>query len=117
MIIDLVPPGDLAPSLTSRILTINIVDLAEGHWQRGESVTLTLVGDIHVPADKRIIAGGKPVTVRLPHGRARIRVPAWTQASGQWVLEIKKSWAPYPYAVRVPPGAGEIDLSELPPIV
>ena len=117
MTLDMVPPVDLAPSLISRILTVHLVDLGEGDWARGETVTLTLVGDIHVPADKRIIRGGRSLTIPLPHGRARIRVPAWTQASGQWVLEVKKSWAPYPYSVRVPPGAGEIDLSELPPIV
>ena len=115
MTVNLVPPTDLAPSLPSRIVTVNVVDAQEGDWAHDLTVTFTLIGDIHVAAD-RLIVSARPLHLHLVEGRGRVRLPVWTSVTGQWAILVEKSWAPYGYLIRVPAGIGEVDLSQINPI-
>ena len=111
---DLVPAADLVPSLPSRVVTIDVVDSTEGAAATG-SVTFTLLGDIHVSADRKIVKA-EPVPVALTDGKGSIRLPVYTGATGDWAVAVRKSWAPYEYLVRVPAGESSIDLSQIQPL-
>lgn len=117
MTVDLVPSTDLAPSLPSRVVTVNVLDVQEGGWAAGQSVHFSLVGDVHVPADQRIVLGRKGVRLDLPEGRGQVRLPVWTSATGEWAVKVQPSWTPHPYFVRVPAGSGSVDLSQINPLV
>ncbi len=96
--------------------------LGDGVWEQGDPkpgpqrealgyVTFQLVGDIHMTADDMIVGALKPMTVPLG---GRIRLPVWTGRHGNWHIRVKKSWAPYPYAIRVPSGTSAISLADIP---
>ena len=115
----LVPAADLAPSLASRLVTITIASMTEGAVDGlAPTVSFRLYGDIHVGADRVIVASlPAPVTVDLSTGSASIRLPVFDgRFGGQWAIAVKKSWAPHEYLIRIPSGTGPIDLSELAPL-
>ena len=111
---DLVPAADLVPSLPSRVVTIDVVAATEGEQASG-TVTFTLLGDIHVSADRKIVKA-EPVPVELASGEGSIRLPVYDGSTGDWAIAVKKSWAPYEYLVRVPAGQSSIDLSQIQPL-
>ncbi|MBE7701276.1 SGNH/GDSL hydrolase family protein [Oerskovia sp. Sa1BUA8] len=112
----LVPEVDLAPSVTSRVVTIHAIDMQEGAPANGQ-VTFTLPADVHVPVDDLILQAGS-ATVTLADGRASLRLPCYDPDARPegWVILVKKSWAPHPYAIRVPMGATPISLVDIEPI-
>ena len=115
----LVPAADLAPSLASRLVTITIASMTEGAVDGlAPTVSFRLYGDIHVGADRVIVASlPAPVIVDLSTGSASIRLPVFDgRFGGQWAIAVKKSWAPHEYLIRIPSGTGPIDLSELAPL-
>ena len=115
----LVPATDLAPSLASRLVTITIASMTEGVIDGlAPTVSFRLYGDIHVGADRVIVASlPAPVIVDLSTGSASIRLPVFDgRFGGQWAIAVKKSWAPHEYLIRIPSGTGPIDLSELAPL-
>lgn len=114
MIVNLVPHPDLAAGIASRIVVINLVDLLEGDYVTDEWVDITLIGDIYVAADNVTIRGGRRTRIPLPEGQARVRLPVWSSAAGDWSILVRPSWTPYPYQIRVPAGSGEIALSAIP---
>lgn len=116
MTVDLVPSTDLVPSLPSRIVTVNVTDAQEGEWASDQSIHFRIVGDVHVAADKRIVLGHDGVRLPLPEGRGQVRLPVWTEATGEWAIEVAPSWTPHPYYIRVPAGTGSIDLSQINPL-
>ena len=113
----LVPGADLVPSVTSRVVTVDVADMTEGAPGDG-SVTFILPLDLHVAADNRIIQAGSE-TITLANGHGEIRLPCYdpdavTQdGSSDWAILVKKSWQPHPYAIRVPVGTGAISLADL----
>lgn len=151
MTVDLVPRTDLAPTLPSRVVTVNVSEMTkgapspdfarmlvrpaagtytvtgatvrhigDGAWEIQQDiietsahVRFTLVGDIPVPAN--LVTVGALRSMSVPLGGS-IRLPCWTGAHGDWHILVRKSWAPYAYAIRPPEGATPIDLSQIPPL-
>lgn len=115
----LVPGADIVPSVTSRIVTIDTTDMLEGAPKDG-TVTFILPRDLHVAADNKIIQAGSQA-VTLVNGHGEIRLPTYDpdavteEGSSDWAILVKKSWSrrPYPYAIRVPAGTGNISLASL----
>lgn len=107
---------DLVPSVTSRVVTIDVVTLGEDAPAAGE-VTFELPTDLHVAKDQRIIQDGR-ITVTLVDGRGEVRLPTYdpdAEPDG-WAILVHKSWAPQPYPIRVPVGTAPISLAELQPV-
>lgn len=121
----IVPAEDVAPSLTSRIVTIRVTDLPEGGVD-GEpgTVTFVLPGDLRVPADDVIVRAGS-VTVELDaFGQGQVRLPCHDPdavADGgigsDWYLLVKKSWSQQVDMIRVPAGTSPISLADITPVV
>lgn len=113
----IIPDADLVPSVTSRIVTIDVADMTEGAPANGE-ITFTLPCDLHVPKDRKVIQAGSE-TVVLSAGKGSIRLPTHDSDITQprdWVIWVKKSWLPRPYPIRVPAGSSSsISLAEIPP--
>lgn len=113
----IVPELDLAPSVTSRVVTIDVIDMQEGA-PAGGSVDFILAADLHVPADDKIIQAGS-VTVTLDAaGHGEVRLPTYdpdVRPDG-WGILVKKSWAPHPYLIRVPEGTTKISLADIEPV-
>ena len=115
----LVPATDLAPSLPSRRVTINLAAITEGPLgDLAPTVTFRLYGDIHVGVDRVIVASlPAPLIVDLSSGSGEVRLPVFDgRFGGSWAIVVKKSWAPHEYLIRVPAGGGPIDLSEIAPL-
>lgn len=119
MVSSLIPNVDLVPSVTSRVVTINAVDLTEGAPIDGE-ITFSLCADLYVAADDKIIAAGSK-TLTLADGKASIRLPCYdadavmANGSNDWVIRVHKSWDPnHPYGIRVPAGTTNISLADIP---
>lgn len=112
------PTPDLAPSLPSRVVTIDTTDITEGVPGRG-TVTFSLPVDLHVPADGMIVQQTER-TVTLSEGKGAIRLPVYTNSittrdgSTDWVVLVRKSWdQDGPYAIRVPDGDGPVSLASI----
>ena len=114
-IIELVPAQDAAPSLPSRLVSVNLAGPTEGRLSEGErTVTFRLVGDIHSAKDRIIVGAGYTVTATSGQ---HVRLPCYDGTTGEWAIEVRKSWAPHPYAIRVPAGATPVDLSAQLPVM
>lgn len=111
----LIPSADLAPSVTSRVLLVRAVDFTEGAPATG-SITFELPWDVDVKADGVILKAGKQTLEFDANGEMRIRVPTADPDTNPdaWFLVVKKSWAPHPYAIRVPVGTTVINLVDCP---
>jgi len=111
----LIPSADLAPSVTSRVLLVRAVDFTEGAPATG-SITFELPWDVDVKADGVILKAGKQTLDFDENGELRIRVPTSDPDTNPdaWFLVVKKSWAPHPYAIRVPVGTTVINLVDVP---
>ena len=114
-----VPGLDLAPSVPSRIVTVDVIDMTEGAPAAGAVVDFILPQDLHAPADGKVLKAGTTQLTLDSSGHGEIRVPAYSAATKpeDWVLLVKKHWAPYPYAIRVPTGTTKISLAALTPPV
>ena len=112
-----VPGLDLAPSVPSRVVTVDVIDMTEGTPAAGAVVDFILPQDLHARADGKILKAGTTRLTLDSNGHGEIRVPAYSAATTpeDWVLLVKKSWAPYPYPIRVPAGTGKISLASLNP--
>lgn len=110
----LIPSADLAPSVTSRVLLVRAVDFTEGAPATG-SITFELPWDVDVKADGVILKAGKQTLDFDANGEMRIRVPTSDPDTNPdaWFLVVKKSWAPHPYAIRVPVGTTVINLVDV----
>lgn len=107
---------DLAPEVPSRWVQIDVLRLMEDAPD-GEHVEFRLAGDIHVPAAKKIITGRTGIAVLVDgQGQARLPIYDGTIQPSDWAILVKKSWAPEPYAIRVPAGSGPINLAEIPAV-
>ena len=75
----LVPATDLAPSLPSRRVTINLAAITEGPLSNlAPTVTFRLYGDIHVGVDRVIVASlPAPLIVDLSSGSGKVRLPVF----------------------------------------
>lgn len=111
----LIPSADLAPSVTSRVLLVRAVDFTEGAPATG-SITFELPWDVDVKADGVILKAGKQTLDFDANGEMRIRVPTSDPDTNPdaWFLVVRKSWAPHPYAIRVPVGTTVINLVDCP---
>lgn len=120
---DLIPTVNLTPSVSTRVVSIDVVDpqsgkpIADPAW-----VDFELQCDLHDAADDKIISNGS-VRVQLDAGKGSVRLPSFdpdavTQdGSTDWWIVVRKSWHPsHPYAVRVPAGPGAISLADLLPV-
>ena len=113
---------DLAPSVASRLVTVDAVEFAEDAPKAG-TVTFTLPCDLRHAASGTIVASGTR-TVQLVDGHAELRI--FTDAPGltsdhisrrhgdKWAILVKKSWESHPYPIRVPAGTGPISLAAIP---
>ena len=96
----LVPAADRAPSLTSRIVTVHATDVTEGA-PAPDAFVFSLTEALRVPADDVILRPGG-VKVRLVDGRARVRLPVYTEkvqtvdGSPDWILLVTPSWGAGP---------------------
>lgn len=114
-----VPGLDLAPSVPSRVVTVDVIDMTEGAPAAGAHIDFVLPQDLHASADGKILKAGTTRLTLDSSGHGEIRVPAYSPATKPdgWVLLVKKSWAPHPYPIRVPEGATKISLATLTPPV
>ena len=114
----IVPELDLAPSVTSRVVTIDVIDMQEGA-PAGGSVDFILAADLHVPADDKIIQAGSVTVTLNAAGHGEVRLPTYdpdVRPDG-WGILVKKSWAPHPYLIRVPAGdVTPISLADIEPV-
>ncbi len=117
----LVPAADRAPSLTSRIVTVHATDVTEGA-PAPDAFVFSLTEALRVPADDVILRPGG-VKVRLVDGRARVRLPVYTEkvqtvdGSTDWIILVTPSWGHgTSYPIRVPAGTSEISLADLPAV-
>lgn len=114
----IVPSVDLAPSLPSRVVTVELIDVTEGQAVSGAEIDFFLPGDLHVPADDVIVQAGKVTLTLDSEGKGRVRLPAYTDqvAPSDWVIGVKKRWAPHPYYIRVPAGSPTVSLADIPAV-
>ena len=114
-----VPGLDLAPSVPSRIVTVDVIDMTEGLPAAGAKIDFILPQDLHATSDGKVLKAGTTTLELDANGHGEIRVPAYTAATrpDDWVLLVKKHWAPDPYPIRVPVGATKISLATLEPPV
>lgn len=107
---------DLVPSVTSRMVTINAVELNETVPKRGH-VDFELPRDLHVAVDGAIITASS-IRARLVDGRAQVPLPTVDADAdpGDGLVLVRKSWAPEAYAVQVPAGTSPISLAALRPV-
>lgn len=108
---------DLVPAVTSRIVTVDVVELGEEIPGTG-FIDFILPSDLNVPADGKIVQFSKR-RVTLVDGRGQVRLPTFDPdiTSSDWTILVKKSWAPDAYPIRVPVGTGPISLAALPEVV
>lgn len=115
----LVPAADRAPSLASRVVTVHATDVTEGA-PAPDHFVFALPCALRVPDDDVILRPGG-VKVRLVDGRARVRLPVYSDAvqtvdgSSDWVVLVSPSWGGK-YPIRVPAGTSEISLADLPSV-
>src|SRR5699024_4955218 len=111
----IVPSVDLAPSLPSRVVTVELIDVTEGRSVAGAEIDFFLPGGLHVPADDVVVQAGKVTLTLDAAGKGRVRLPAYTDAITplDWVIGVKKRWAPHPYFIRVPAGSSTISLADI----
>lgn len=116
----LVPAADRAPSLTSRVVTVNATDVTEGAPAPGH-FTFSLPVALRVPKDDVILRPGG-VKVRLVDGKAQVRLPVYSDkvqtvdGSTDWVIIVTPSWGGGSYPIRVPAGTSAISLADLPAV-
>lgn len=118
MTASLIPAQDLVPSLPSRVVNIDVVDMLEGGpAPAGDTVAFILPHDLHIKADDKIVRRGTK-TITLDQGKGAIRLPVYdtTAAPGDWWITVKKSWEDCAYKIRVPAGTGPINLVDINPI-
>lgn len=110
-----VPGLDLAPSVPSRIVTVDVIDMTEGAPAAGAKIDFILPQDLHATSDGKVLKAGTTTLELDANGHGEIRVPAYTAATRpeDGVILVKKHWAPYPYPIRVPAGASKISLASL----
>lgn len=114
-----VPGLDLAPSVPSRIVTVDVIDMTEGLPAAGAKIDFILPQDLHARSDGKVLKAGTTTLELDANGHGEIRVPAYSDATrpDDWVILVKKSWAPHAYPIRVPAGATKISLASLEPPV
>ena len=112
--------ADLAPSLPSRTVTIDVLELDEATPAQGY-ISFVLPCDLYVAADDKIIQAMSK-TVQLVDGKAAGSLPCFSSAAvsqdgrTDWALMVRKSWHPdHPYYIRVPSGTAPISLADLGP--
>lgn len=116
MVKQLRPFPGLASHLPRRDVKVSVAGLAGG-MVGGEAptVALQLVGDIHVPSDGVVVAAAGRIVIDVANGDTDVSLPVYDgTVGGAWGILVTKSWAPYSYLTRVPPGVGPISLAELP---
>lgn len=107
---------DLVPSVTSRPVTIDVVKLDERTPGDG-FIDFYIPSDLRVPADGKLIQASRQ-RVTLVDGKGSVPLPTFDPdvADPDWVILVKKSWAPRAYPIRVPVGTAPINLAALPPV-
>ena len=113
--------ADLAPSLPSRTVTIDVLELDEATPAQG-CISFVLPCDLYVAADDKIIQAMSK-TVQLVDGKAVVSLPCFSSAAvsqdgrTDWAIMVRKSWHPdHPYYIRVPSGTAPISLADIGPV-
>lgn len=113
--------ADLAPSLPSRAVTIDVLELDEATPAQGY-ISFVLPCDLYVAADDKIIQAMSK-TVQLVDGKAVASLPCFSSAAvsqdgrTDWAIMVRKSWHPdHPYYIRVPSGTTPISLADIGPV-
>ena len=113
--------ADLAPSLPSRPVTIDVLELDEATPAQGY-ISFVLPCDLYVAADDKIIQAMSK-TVQLVDGKAVVSLPCFSSAAvsqdgrTDWAIMVRKSWHPdHPYYIRVPSGTAPISLADIGPV-
>ena len=113
--------ADLAPSLPSRTVTIDVLELDEATPAQGY-ISFVLPCDLYVAADDKIIQAMSK-TVQLVDGKAAASLPCFSSAAvsqdgrTDWAIMVRKSWHPdHPYYIRVPSGTTPISLADIGPV-
>ena len=113
--------ADLAPSLPSRTVTIDVLELDEATPAQGY-ISFVLPCDLYVAADDKIIQAMSK-TVQLVDGKAVASLPCFSSAAvsqdgrTDWAIMVRKSWHPdHPYYIRVPSGTAPISLADIGPV-
>lgn len=109
---------DLAPAAPSRNVLIEAYPLGEGAPGNG-TVAFSLLSDLRVLSTGQIIQAST-VVVKLTDGKGEVRLPTRSASvtddcGGDWVILVKKSWAPEPYAIQVPTGTSDLNLGDIGP--
>lgn len=125
-----VPSQDLVPSVSSRVVTIDVTSLLEVRPTETDLyVDFILPWDLNVPADNKVIKASS-VRVPLVNGQGEVRLPTYDSdakredGSNDWGILVKKSWAVCKghgprcgcngaYMIRVPVGTSKISLADL----
>ena len=113
--------ANLAPSLPSRTVTIDVLELDEATPAQGY-ISFVLPCDLYVAADDKIIQAMSK-TVQLVDGKAVASLPCFSSAAvsqdgrTDWAIMVRKSWHPdHPYYIRVPSGTAPISLADIGPV-
>lgn len=108
---------DYVQTVTSRPVDIDVTTLGEDILDDGLTVDFYLPADIRVPAEGKIIRASQ-VRATLVGGQARVHLPTFDPdiADPEWVILVKKSWAPQAYPIRVPVGTTPINLATINPV-
>ena len=113
--------ANMAPSLPSRTVTIDVLELDEATPAQGY-ISFVLPCDLYVAADDKIIQAMSK-TVQLVDGKAVASLPCFSSAAvsqdgrTDWAIMVRKSWHPdHPYYIRVPSGTTPISLADIGPV-